>query len=90
MRATSGEGFAAALGGGGGACPQGGQDDDVRNYQGNKGQNGQHPGGGNDHKNQQAGVSAGQLQQGEYITEIVVYLIGATEGKLDNNQHLQD
>ena len=87
MGATGGEGCVVALGGVG---PQHGQDDDVRNDQGHQGQNGQHPCGGNDCDHPQASVGAGQLQQGEHITEIVVYLIGATEGKSENNQHLQD
>lgn len=51
----------------------GGQDDDVRNYQNSKGPNGQHPAGGGDCNNQQACAGAGQLQQGEHVTEMVVF-----------------
>ena len=64
---------------------KGGQDNDVRNHQGNKGQNGQHPCGGNDCNHPQSSVHGGQLQQREYITEIVVYLTGGTERKSNNN-----
>lgn len=80
--ATGRKGFAAALGWAG---PQGAQDNDVRDDQGDKGQNGEHSCCGNGYNNQESCVSTCQFQQGEYVTEVVINLIGATEGKSSNN-----